>query len=156
MAVGTRRLRRNERKDDYRHTTTPEQDVEKARSEYYEAKDNYEKACLNKHGRKTGCQEAFGLLKTAAKGAGIILNHLGDASSKMSDMVEEDLYRRSPAGARDKALVKLMMEQKEAAKKGTTKNRQRNEVLVYIDGKPRIVNKSDVVFPTRRSNSRRR
>jgi hypothetical protein len=157
-----RTLLRSRRQESARYTT-PQKDPEAAakkeedefkakKEKYNKAKKEFEDACIKKHCNPSVMKEAGGALRAGLKGTGKVIDHFVDAAAEMGRMTQRDLYDHMPEGARDRAIIKVMMESKNAATKKPGRGK-RNDVIVYVHGKPVIVDKSDVFTP---ASARRR
>jgi hypothetical protein len=82
--------------------------MEEKRAALKRAQEAYDNECVKKHGKRSTCDELGSFLVTAAKGVGYGIQKLGYAAQTMGQMTEEDLYRHSPAGQRDRALMQML------------------------------------------------
>jgi hypothetical protein len=138
-----------------KHYETPEEEVARKRQEFKAAERAYEDACIKKHGKKSTCDELGSFMMTAAKGVGTVLGTMGRAAQEMGRMTEEDLYIHSPAGQRDRAIMRMMRNEKSGSSiKPGTHSRARKPQYVVITNKDgsikEIVDKSQVQDNTRR------
>ena len=134
---------------------SPQEILEEKREALRIAQEDYERECVRKHGKPSVCEELGGFLATAAKGVGYGLGKLGYAAQEMGRMTEEDLYRHSPAGQRDRALMRMLQNKNPSIKSSGTHSRARKPQYVVIlnkDGSVKEVIDKNLV----QDNSRKR
>jgi hypothetical protein len=129
--------------------------MEEKRMALKRAQEEYDNACVKKHGDRSTCDELGSFLVDAAKGVGYGLKKLGYAAQTMGQMTEEDLYRHSPAGQRDRALMQMLRNKdKPEVRSSGTRSRARKPQYVVILNKDRtvkeVVDKSLVQDNTRK------
>lgn len=149
------RLRTVRNANNYPGTQPPSgNEINAKREAYKKAKEDYENALLKNEGRPSVGQEfgkALGtLFMGGVRGASIIIN----AGAKIGENTEEDLYRRSPQGRADRAIIAAMSEQKSSnSKTGSGSKRQKRStppaLIEIAPGKWIQVDKSKIIESTR-------